>query len=319
MQRLECQGKRLASSLNLQDLQVSFIDPSTVYPYICMIEPSGVVAFVKAIACLPETIEGYKGGYVAAVQPVGGGHQSLESVQKMTAEAKISIREDIQRSTMLIATLQVYAEGGNYVDNSKANHYVLAIAVREGTRGDWALWVLDPSGRITSRASLTIVFNVMRKALPELRLWHAYKVSGLDLTVVNKLYEYRGGGVCFMGPCTDLRMLIELWANSKVKAESGVDFVRRGREMLFRMRYTRKIHPTTRLVNLISPHLHPDDRKRDLKYIFNVKTPTENFDQLNPDHFAGAKFGHVHPDKWKRRVQEEMDALDERNVKRKLV
>ena len=111
-----------------------------------------------------------------------------------------------------------------------------------------------------------------------------------------------------MGPCTDLRLLIELWAKSSPeKAESGRDFLIRGRNMLARMRYTRKIHPVTRLLNLVNPHLHPDDRRRELKYVFKVQAPAQSFNPRDPKTFSTPNYVGIDPVEWERRVREEME------------
>jgi hypothetical protein len=313
MIRQECQGQRLASALTIHDLQACFVDPSSVYPYICLLEPSGVAVFFEAISCTAEKSSPGRGGYVVGIQPVGGQYLDERSALALTATAQLSIREDLRRSSLLVAILGTCVEGGDYVEKPLVNHYVLAIAVRKShvplsEEGAWQVAVFDPNGGILSRAGRDIIFKMLQQALPELPVALEDVAFG-QLTKVNTLYQYMGDGVCFMGPCTDLRLLIELWAQaSPDKAQSGREFLIRGAKMLSRMRYRRKIHPVKRLLNLINPHLHPDDRKRELKYVFRVEAPMQPFNPRNPSTFAGPTFGGIHPDEWKRRVRAEIQA-----------
>jgi hypothetical protein len=314
MRRQECQGKRTASTLTVHDLQSCFVDPSTVYPYICMIEHSGVAVFSKAISCTAEhTIPG-SGGYVVGIDPVHGRYLDEHSVLTLTAAAKRSIREDLRHSTMLVALIGVYDDGSKYVEQPRVNHYILAVAVRADPSVDapWAVGLFDPNGVNTRVDDTGVVFRMMQEAVPELPL-SLDKILFSGLAVVNKHYEFRGDGVCFMGACADLRLMIELWAKAfPEKADTGMTFLIRGRTMLDRMRYTRKIHPVSRLLNLVNPHMHPDDRRRELKYVFKVEPPTEKLDPRDPRTFSSPNFTRISPAEWKRRVREEIEKQEAR-------
>lgn len=305
----ECQGKRTTSTLSVHDLQSCFVDPSVVYPYICMIEHSGVAVFSKAISCTAEHTLSGAGGYVVGIDPVRGRYLDEPTVLTLTAAAKRSIWEDLRHSTILVALIGVYDDGSKYVEKPQVNHYILAVAVRaESSVGaPWAVGVFDPNG-VNLRAEDTgVVFRMMQEALPELPL-SLDKIFFSGMAAVNKHYQFRGGGVCFMGACADLRLMIELWAKaSPDKADTGMTFLLRGRTMLDRMKYTRKIHPVSRLLNLVNPHMHPDDRRRELKYVFKVEPPAEKLDPRDPRTFLSPNFTRISPAEWKRRVREEME------------
>lgn len=261
---------------------------------------------------------------MVGIQPVGGQYLDEGSALALTATAQLSIREDLRRSSLLVAILGVCVEGGDYVERPLVNHYILALAVRNGPvlpseEGAWQVVVFDPNGGRLSREGRDIIFKMLQQALPELPVALEHVAFG-RLTKVNTLYQYMGGGICFMGPCTDLRLLTELWVQaSPDKAQSGREFLTRGAKMLSRMRYPRKIHPVKRLLNLINPHLHPDDRKRELKYVFRAEAPIQPFNPRNPTTFASPTVIGIHPDEWKRRVRAEIQRTASRRSGRRLV
>ena len=259
-QPIECPD--VATFLAIKDVAAYFHNPLEVYPYICLVNQKGICLFVKAISCRASPIS-ERGGLICGLKDTGGNldeHQTLS----LAAQGRASVDKYLRTSTMMLIVINLWltSEGYFWTEDDSSNHYTLVVAVRPSVQATWDLQIYDPEGKDAlhprvHRKSSEVVRKILARALPELTFLNIHYKT---IAPVSTLYRHKGNPVCYMGPCADMRLMVNLWAQSGKKASSGLDFMD-----LDILDMSKLGHPILRLLS--EPHITPVP-KRSLKHTF---------------------------------------------------
>ena len=220
-----------------------FVDPSTAYPFVGFLSlaasetDSAKLLFAAGLECLPQdALEKSKG---LDSKKKGGGNLPLkwdgtratvQQVEDMTAEEAVHRQRLLQRCSFIALSFSFASSGvpgsRSYSDASRENtqsHRFLIFLARASRRlGPWKLFVADTAHDLDERRLLDYIVTQLERFLPTLRVISEGYDPWLPISTPNtSTLKYRGGGLCFYGPCADLKMMGAM-LDKKERVEDGV-------------------------------------------------------------------------------------------------
>jgi len=205
-----------------------FSNPETGYPYIGLLlisrQPnvSSRLVFAAGLECAPSDaiLKSYgeiaerKGGTNLPLK-WDGSRASVSEVEDMSAQESANRPKLLKNCTFLAISFafactgqpgaRVYSDARS---EQSGTHRFLVLLARGADDEDWSLFVADTARDTDQARLLAYILAQLEKHLPEVRVQEHGPSPWLPISTPNfATLKYRGGGLCFYGPCADLLMV----------------------------------------------------------------------------------------------------------------